>query len=73
MLVPVRTVTGGNFPQETGSKRPVGIVLRVFVFAESMGHSDVLAAITIETVLGIMVALNLIGMTFAAYVFMRRK
>jgi hypothetical protein len=28
---------------------------------------------TIETVLGILVVLNLVGLTFAAYVVMRRK
>jgi hypothetical protein len=31
------------------------------------------AVITIETILGIAVVLNLIGLTFAAYVFLRRK
>jgi len=31
------------------------------------------ASITFETVLGVLVAINLIGLTFAAYVFMRRK
>jgi len=32
-----------------------------------------LAVITVETVLGILVALNLLGLSIAAYVFMKRK
>ena len=32
-----------------------------------------LAAVTLETILGIAVVLNLIGLTFAAYVILRRK
>ncbi len=32
-----------------------------------------IAIITIEIVLGVLVVLNLIGMTVAAYFFMRRK
>jgi hypothetical protein len=34
---------------------------------------EVIAAIRIETVLAVMVVLNLIGLTIAAYVILRRK
>jgi hypothetical protein len=33
----------------------------------------VLAKISIDTILGIAAALNLVGLSFAAYVFMKRK
>jgi hypothetical protein len=33
----------------------------------------VAALISIETIVGIMVALNLVGMSIAAYYFMKRK
>jgi hypothetical protein len=32
-----------------------------------------LAKITVETILGLAVALNLVGLSVAAYVFMKRK